>query len=221
MPPRKFKGSGVARAAGAVVDHYFFEDTFTEGDGNLVDHSPELGGIGPWFASGHASPPTANIQANRARLQDIGDGSGRYFEINSGESDLYTLRVSMFGNSINPGWFGLNFRSDGSVRADTLNRWISYVNATSNLLFLLSPTGASLSTAFVYGVSDEVLLEVSVDGTSVTVLATNVTTGVTGTITTTSTLNLYDTYIGLFQRTVFGAGASDYYDNLRMAPLGK
>ncbi len=221
MPPGKYKGSGVARAAGAVVDHYFFEDTFTDGDGDLADHAPEVGSEGQWFASGHASPPTANISANRARVQDNGDGTGRYWEINSGESDLYTLRVSMFGNSISPGWFGLCFRSDGSVRADTLNRWISYINSSSNLLFLLTPTGGSSSVAFVSGVNDEILLEVSLDGTSVTVVATNVSTGVTATISSTSTLNLYDTYIGLFQRTVFGAGVSDFYDNLRMAPLGK
>ena len=221
MPPRKYKGSGVARAAGAVVDSYFFEDTFTDGDGDLADHAPEVGSEGQWFASGHASPPTANISANRARLQDIGDGAGRYWEIDSGESDLYTLRVSCFLNSINPGWLGLTFRSDGSVRADTLNRWVTYVDAIANLLYLNNPTAGSQNTALVTGVSDELLFEVSVDGTLVTVVATNISTGATATLTSTSTLNLYDTYIGLFQRTVFGGGSQDFYDHLRMSALGK
>ncbi len=222
MPPRKHKGSGVARAVGKVVDVYFFEDTFTDSDAvALENHAPEVDGLGPWTPSGHAPAPTGNILGNRARVEDNGDGQGRYFEINSGVADLYTLRVSCYGNSINPGWFGLTFRSDGSSRADALNRWVTYQNATSNLLYLLTPAGGSQSTALVSGVNDEILFEVSLNGSLVTVKATNVSTGATATLTSTSTLNLYDTWIGLFQRTVFGAGAQDYYDNLRMAPLGK
>src|SRR3972149_2206755 len=183
-------------------------DTFTDADGTLLSaHAPnvnEFAGIYASFASG-GPLPIGDIQGNRARIQDNGDGNTRGFEIECGIADGI-LVLETFTNAIAGGWLGLCFRSDG------LTRWTARHESTFNRAVLFDPDGILVDNqALVINPTDQIDLILTLAGTSVSCIVRNVTTAVQVTVATVSAKNLAATIHGITIRTVFGAGAGDFF----------
>lgn len=204
-----------ANPRGAVVIPCPLVDTFTGPNGQtLAAHAPDVNEFaGPWTARGPAPLPSGDIQTNRARITDAGDGQGRAFTIECGISDALIV-ATFYGNAINPAWGGLSFRDDGT------DYWVLRQNAEGDQAQLFNPLGALVdSDPLVSGANHEILFTLTINGTSISGVVRNVTTGNEVTLTATSALNQAATKHGLSIRTAFGAGANDRFDDFSVCRL--
>lgn len=206
----------------APVQTNWFVDHLTDPNGTTWPaHSPNIDfnvDGNPWVQRGPAPVGSTDIQTNLGRQLDIGDGQGRWIDVDlpSITGDVYA-EVFHLLNAINPGWMGIQIR--GTV-AQPGSRWIAWHQASANLGWLNSP-GGSQSTGFVAGPSDVIQLIVTANGASVTCIYNNLTTGVFSSQTRVASENLAEVQHGAWQRTVFGAGTQDFYEDIMFVELSE
>lgn len=195
-------------ASRSYVSGYFVLDTFTGVDATaLPSHNPDVFPAGSVWAIGGPGPAaTPNLSGNTMRIQDAGDGQTRWVEIDSLEADAI-ISLILRTNSINPTWGGIMFRQIGGTR------WHFRTEQANGLLYLYDPTGANQSTAFAMSVSDVIEYTVAMVGSLVVCTAKNITSGLEKVISNNGGLNRLGTVHGITSRTVFGGGASDFYEN--------
>lgn len=189
-------------------------DTFEDSDGtDLEDHAPDtnLPG-GSWQDySPDADPLNANINGNRARLQDNGDGQTRDAVIDCGIDDGIRITGTFVLNGINGSWGGFTYWNDLAG-----GRGIARTQQESDLVIIYpSDGGGGASDTLDMSPGDTLSYELVIEGDLVTFTVENLTAGgsVTVSLTDTGTKN---TGCGLSIRTAFGAGGSDYFDDFQV-----
>jgi hypothetical protein len=193
-------------------------DTFTDTNGtNLTAHVPDSCPAGAAYAVASRSyeygvdDPAGDIQSNTLRIQDSGDGGIRGFAIESGLGNC-TINLHMTGNAINPTAPAVFFRDDGT---DCFIAWLAGYLGTC---YIFDVDGTTLdSDSLTFGVNDVAHITVVLSGTSITATFENETDVASVVLTATSSNNQTATKHGPGARTVFGAGASDYFDNFTVA----
>jgi len=212
MPRDTAQDRGVSGSR-PVVSGYFLYDEFNGVDAtDIANHAPDAftNKAGVWVEAGPAPTVAGDLSGNALRLQDNGDGQTRWLEFETLESEgIIEVRFRM--NSINPAWGGIMFRGDGSTR------WHFRDQHADQLVYLYDPTGANQSIALATSVSDALLYTVAMSGTLVVAKCKNINTGVEVVISNNGGLNRIATRHGITSRTVFGAGASDFYDYFKFS----
>ena len=192
-------------------------DEFTDVNGtSLVDHSPNIdenptsGVWTPWTAGGPL--PTGDIQGNRARCMDAGDGQWRGWEITTGLDEGFVY-VRCFTNAVNPAAMGITFRGNGATR------WTWFFESWTNDLVLVLPSGTQARVHnFVVNPGDEVWLAVHMGKRWNECWAYNANTNVGKRGSQAGSYAGLD-WCGIFERTVFGGGAQDFFDNFQVQAL--
>ena len=196
---------------------YVLED-FQAPDGTNLDlRTPPVAPVGSIWndVSGNATFPSGDIQGNKGRIQDIGDGVVRGYVTNSAKS-AGVIRLRFKGNGTTPAWPAIVFRHSG---ADTLVGWKVRVDAESDVVLLLDPgNSVIISKAFVSGPNDEVALEAFFSVRRIVFQVYNLSTGAEASgeykLAASSQTN---TFVGFLTRTAFGAGLDDRFSDFEFA----
>jgi len=162
-----------------------FLDKFMDQDTrNLENHVPDVNPVvgATWVIDQSSDAPTpvatVDIFSNQMRFQDQGDGSTRFVRIDMGEADGQMRLLCFVGNSINPAWPSLMFRTVVSGNSGFLLRQ----NAEDDQAQIIRPSSDQNffiveSEALVSGANDKLLLEATFVGDQIDCHILNITTG--------------------------------------------
>lgn len=202
-----------AYEAGAFI---YVQDTFTDSDDvDLTSHTPDVDAVGGgWLDDG---TEFWEISGNRARYGNVGAGVNVAVWIDAGIADNIEISASTTLNGINGGYLGVAFRLD---TADE-----TYFDARSkddtNTYQLLDPDGVLLDSDSSKTISpgDQIDITVELEGSAITATFVNNTAGHTVVLSATSTKHQTLTHHGMSERTVFGEGQSDFFDDFLIKQL--
>lgn len=192
-------------------------ESFDAPDGTLIaDRRPTHAPPGQrWLQVKQAGAADAvgDIQGGRGRIQDDNDGRARGFIVEAGRS-TGRYRLSHEGNSVNPSWTGFLFRHSGG--SQPTDGWIARSVPESSLIQLIPPIGGTTQASFTFGPGHTVDYELVVTLAGMAFTASNRDTGEVVTLERTSSFAATAPFVGIYNRTAFGGGASDWFENFEM-----